>query len=499
MNKEALIKEISSLNEKIKLETNNSELLGQRGIVLFQLGKFEDSLMDLNKAIEGGSQNGLFYFYRANCKVKLSKYADAIEDFVEYEIENNGNNGIGYIEDYKSAFSKTTLSQLAYSHGEKIIVKHYGPIQEIEIEIKPITVIIGSTGSGKSTIIKLLHVFRNLIINSELNTEKFKEAIIDKFKMPEPIAETFIRFELGAFFIEYTEGVLNSNISNDFYNEWNKLKELSEKKLKIKDKFPLIKTLFDEAVLNIHTPLYVPVERTFTATFSNYLASFQRSKIPIADFILQFLESFSFARDGVKTLDLPFLNSTYRLKNNVDIIEHNDKDKTAIGLDIASSGFQAIVPLLLIFEHFSKEKDPFSYCFEIEEPELNLFPSIQKIIIEQILSKAKNNNCRLIVATHSPYILTAINNLLFATRVVNTDAGNKEAVNDIIPSEFHINPDDFAAYSLGNTLIADTPYCEDIFNPKTGTIKQNYLDTVSDILGRDFNNLYALHSKSLRK
>lgn len=136
----------------------------------------------------------------------------------------------------------------------------------------------------------------------------------------------------------------------------------------------------------------------------------------------------------------------------------------------------------------------------IEEPEAHLFPVAQKQLVELLIyMKNSNTKNQLIITTHSPYILTALNNLLFASRVVSTNTAHLADVEKCIPADFHINPNEFSAYSLGNSLISESEYWEDIFNIKTGTIKQNYLDTVSDLLGRDFNYLYSLHSKSFKK
>jgi predicted ATPase len=44
---------------------------------------------------------------------------------------------------------------------ESIIIKHFGPIKNIEInDIHPFTVFIGESGSGKSTIMKVIALFR---------------------------------------------------------------------------------------------------------------------------------------------------------------------------------------------------------------------------------------------------------------------------------------------------------------------------------------------------
>jgi hypothetical protein len=112
----------------------------------------------------------------------------------------------------------------------------------------------------------------------------------------------------------------------------------------------------------------------------------------------------------------------------------------------------------------------------------------------------QDDDNQLIITTHSPYILTVFNNLLFAQRVVDKNPSAEAEVAELIPKEFWLKAKDFSAYSLGNSSIHEEPeYCESIFNNKTGTIQQNYLDAVSEMLGGDFNFLYSLHAKTFRR
>ena len=59
---------------------------------------------------------------------------------------------------------------------EKIIVRNFGPINELNIEIKKFTVFIGTQGSGKSTISKLLTICRDMywqtLVAQEGDTKK---------------------------------------------------------------------------------------------------------------------------------------------------------------------------------------------------------------------------------------------------------------------------------------------------------------------------------------
>ena len=137
----------------------------------------------------------------------------------------------------------------------------------------------------------------------------------------------------------------------------------------------------------------------------------------------------------------------------------------------------------------------------VEEPEAHLFPVAQKSLIELLaLMVNQNDENQLIITTHSPYVLTVFNNLLFAQRVVDKNPSAEDEVAELIPKEFWLKAKDFSAYSLGNASIHEEPeYCESIFNNQTGAIQQNYLDAVSEMLGGDFNYLYSLYTKTFRR
>ena len=59
---------------------------------------------------------------------------------------------------------------------ESLKIKNFGPIKEANIEIKPLMVFIGESGSGKSAILKLMSLLRWVHKQSRLATF-FKEDI----------------------------------------------------------------------------------------------------------------------------------------------------------------------------------------------------------------------------------------------------------------------------------------------------------------------------------
>jgi len=189
------------------------------------------------------------------------------------------------------------------------------------------------------------------------------------------------------------------------------------------------------------------------------------------------------------------LKGDYKIDQSGEKFIHEDGQ--FIFMKDASSGQKEVIRIIQDLVLIILEKQ--NALRIIEEPEAHLFPVAQKQLVELLVyMKNYNPNNQIIITTHSPYILTVLNNLLFASRVVKKSPHSEDEVAKIIPKVFRIDPNDFAAYSLGNSLEEDAEYCEDIFNKETGVIMQNFLDIVSEMLGGDFNFLYSLHAKNFR-
>ena len=108
---------------------------------------------------------------------------------------------------------------------ERIKIVNFGPIRQIEIEdIRPLTVFIGESGSGKSTIMKVLSLFRWMFKRINLRSflrnagatdlkeltfdmkELLKYSGIDEYIKP----DTEIIYENGKCKISYVNGRLNT-------------------------------------------------------------------------------------------------------------------------------------------------------------------------------------------------------------------------------------------------------------------------------------------------
>jgi len=194
------------------------------------------------------------------------------------------------------------------------------------------------------------------------------------------------------------------------------------------------------------------------------------------------------------------LKGEYENNSGVEKIYYDKKNNGFVQLHNASSGQQEVIRILQdLFIILLNNKNVFRV---IEEPEAHLYPMAQKYIIDLISLIVNNTDSQIIITTHSSYILSVFNNLLYASKVSQLENSNITEITEIIPKFSLLNANEFRAYSLKNILktqIDDVlPYCQSIFDMKTAMISQNFLDDISEELGEDFNQLYNIHKKSLK-
>ena len=121
--------------------------------------------------------------------------------------------------------------------------------------------------------------------------------------------------------------------------------------------------------------------------------------------------------------------------------------------------------------------------FIIEEPESHLFPNAQKLIAE-FISLAKNGGNKILLTTHSPYILGSINNMLYANRI--SGKGDKAVLANIMNPLKWIEFEKLAAYYVENGKIRS---CLD---EEFEAIDNAVIDGASDEINMDYEKMVGL-------
>ena len=392
----------------------------------------------------------------------------------------------------------------------QLIIKNFGPVKEADIELKPFLILIGGQGTGKSTIVKVLTIcldllFQIRILKDEKPAIAFKEFGIYEYFQP----NSYIYFHYGFIEIEYKDqqfhwvstqcpdcntaiNILSNQLGQATKNLFPDLDAQ-----KITNEF--IRQHADLIRPNSRMALYIPAERNLAGNLSTVLASMIVARIPLSPILMEYMGLFEKAKQEFQTYTVDFLHLTFKKEGLKEAIEINNENETEqsnpLPLNHCSSGIQSMLPLLMVIDYSLKLQ-----CFDtftIEEPEQNLFPDNQTALLRFLIRKMHLQDFSaksIALTTHSPYLLSALNISMLAGQLAKNKELTKE-VNAILPESLHVNPDEVSAYALGN----NENYCQNIINEKTKTIDQNYLDTASDILGDEFNQLYRLYLKALRK
>lgn len=88
----------------------------------------------------------------------------------------------------------------------------------------------------------------------------------------------------------------------------------------------------------------------------------------------------------------------------------------------------------------------------------------------------------MVVTTHSPYILSAFNNLLYAYQI----GAKKETVSDIVDKQLWINPERTAAYFISEN------FCESIMDEELQLIQAEKIDSASRMINERYDKLFEL-------
>ncbi len=393
--------------------------------------------------------------------------------------------------------------------NEKLIVKDFGPIKNAALDLKKVTVFIGPQGSGKSALAKLAAIFRDgeFLIKNHLEIDTgifFKKYQADFFLNK----NTSIIYETDNFTANYNRNSksflsLKKSITSSFSNDWYSNLSFDDLKLeweKIKDSKNQNQIIGFIGQINPFgrklnkLSMYLPTERFFISSISDTLMGLLSAEVALQKSTIDFGNNFEIARSNNMELKIDYLNVTYKFDGFTNLVFYNETD--SMPLSASASGHQSVIPLHLTVEHFAKDGNTH---FIVEEPELNLYPTTQNKLIGFLADKCTQNGNELLMTTHSPYVLTALNNLIFAFQVAQALPERADEIAQIIPREQWLNPDDVAAYYIGEDDNGEKGGVHSIFNSKTGLIGQNELDEVSDELGDEFSALMNIYRTRKRE
>lgn len=423
---------------------------------------------------------------------------------------------------------------------QKIIIRSFGPIKNVELPVSDIIVLNGAQASGKSTISKSIYFFKSLpevlfqAMREDIHFDEgfdknlviaCRKQLIAIFGTTKHFDDFHIRYEftLDKYInISKEKGtgharvVFSKVLKDELLPVARKMVHLlsMEHELTSPDDYSLYKTsrkqlldikkriqdVFEEK----HQPMFIPAGRSLVSTLSGVLKNIDSYDFDylMKDFVQRiFYQRDLFSKDldeivedqkkltttpidfkrvgQAKMLIGDILHGTYRYENGEERIMIDDENYVKI--KFASSGQQeSLWILLLLFVLVLHNEDCFSV---VEEPEAHLFPATQYKMVQLLGVYAGRIGNQIVITTHSPYIMASVNNLLLAGQAKKR--ADHRPVSSIHECS-HIGRERVSAYFVKDGHLVD------IIDEETGIVDPTFLDGASEEINEDFDALLGM-------
>lgn len=427
---------------------------------------------------------------------------------------------------------------------QRIKIQNFHQIKNCDIEIRNILFLIGAQASGKSTIAKLIHFFKTLQqtyiqtlleestvpLNADNVFQNFRQACLERFIYSIP-QEVYSPYEISFFYSGDSEDYIAFFLHNNraecrfgslFHDKAVRETEEYLKKraidsnvigmeLLLKNAELAAKTLFNQEEVSVFFPAGRNVVAAFPEalriTFYNELSKMQMGKDSLDTEILKnFLiysaalvdyyhrRGNSFIGEGRNFLQTTFeriLQGKYAV---IDGVERILFENGYVALNNASSGQQEVIRLLQDIRYLVENNKKGFRIYE--EPEGHLYPEAQKLLLYALVYMINITDGSIIITSHSPYVLSAINNLMYLYKTWNKYPQKREEIaanfcfENTGEGAICLDPNKITAYSLSTTR---EEYCSSLIDNNVELIGNNFLDNETEQMNEDFDFLYNIN------
>lgn len=405
-----------------------------------------------------------------------------------------------------------------------IRIKNLGPIKDTGlINLTDLMLVIGRQSSGKSTFMKVLCYCRWIEKKIMTSFENVIQAYTHNKRFMKELKQ-FHRVD-EMYFDDDTEITYDGDVVTISLNGINPNAKILRKQDAWDDRY--------NSKLS-----YIPAERNLISAVRNIDSSYKsKERDSIFNFIHEWYEA-KMAYDSDNKIDLSLTDKfKYFNDEGLDyVMLPNGKPITSF---YASSGVQSIMPIDVMTDYnmgvvgkvvkFSvtdlmnrlmesldtddaqqKEMHPIteedlapirermkyqSAQLFIEEPEQNLYPDAQRLLIQNIIRRLKSaqlvgkHRSMVVLTTHSPYVLTTLNVLMADAAAINKRSDD-ERLKEIVDETTLLPTDAISAYFINKDGVFEN--IKDMEIPMlSGIDLDSVSDWVDDHIGRINEILYA--------
>ncbi|MGV3710408.1 MAG: AAA family ATPase [Gemmatimonas sp.] len=420
----------------------------------------------------------------------------------------------------------------------KLQITDFSCIEAANFEIGGFTVLIGPQASGKSVISKLSYFFVEQLrkqyqfVYEQKSYEEYVTSIKARFSEWFPPSawgnkKFKIQFEVGSATITLTRvtykkelrdqvKVASSPAIQDAYASLeslaaslrNKFRKEKSHRLEIELRWEIQRA--SEEILRksqaedfVSYQTYIPAGRAFFTTIGRALMAFDhvsaldpitiafgRLYTSIHDELRHSIRRVR-ASKGLEDALFDLLGGAVEWENDRAFVRLHDN--RLVPYSALSSGQQELLPLILALRYIGDdrraEKGTEGHLIYIEEPEAHLFPRAQSELVQRLVSIVANSERRLLITTHSPYVLSKINNLILAGNLESALQSEKlNRLDEVVRKQFRIRSGLVKAYAIVDGKLAS-------ILDDSGLIDAEYLDSVSGDIGDEFTSLLGIQAR----
>ena len=413
-----------------------------------------------------------------------------------------------------------------------IIIRNVGPIKDIEITLNKVNVFMGPQSCGKSTIAKIVSFCswfeKNAVLKGSLKNEFYPNLVqFHNFEDNYFCETSYIEYQtewskivfqngnvtidtqLGVGKptfrnkkIEYipaernfvsVPGFGNYNESRDnikaFLDDWYLYKQEITDQAQFNMPIKALHGSYFYSKENNRDNILLDSGKTISLRHSS---SGLMSVTPLLVVFNHVVDKLYMKSRGLSPFEIVHINT---MIDNVQIDEPlKEQLRTLV------SSINSLSPNISVEKKYELQKQLIAvlnistdYAFTeviIEEPELNLFPETQAQLLCYLLQKINNPDYQhqLILTTHSPYVLYALNNCILASEV--KEKVDLELQSDISSySQTGVKPSEVSIWEIKDGYIEGCKGRNSTIQDESGFIRKNFFNRIMKGIMIDFSNM----------
>lgn len=424
-----------------------------------------------------------------------------------------------------------------------IRIENIGPVRKVDIDLsQPMIILTGLNGTGKTYVLYIIYTICRMFIYEKdflnwsdvVNShQKQKNGLLDVDKLFSlmlahlRIVDKLINYAFG---VEYGDDLVKETKITLLTTKKQFHDEIASKELLIKAEgiftfqkeknsveftfldcsgsfedtilvnYIVVKSLlFDALVEDIE-----PSDRSGLSTFNDEIIKglensklsaskeLYRQPLAIRRFLADMKDKFGQLSENSKycyladEIENKIMHGHLRVSESGSICYKKEGMNKEIPLSLSSSGVKTICSIILFLRNSAMDCN----LIIIDEPEINLHPKYQ-ILIARILARIVNAGIRLIISTHSDYIIRELNNMIMLSSIKDEETikqlgytkDETLSKDDVAPYYFEYQDD--CCCVLGKEVeVSKTGFSireiDEVINSQVET-SQNLYETIEDI------------------